>query len=229
MVEQKAGREGLARENEERGLKELEARDADEGEERLRHKTASVTGAAMRSLADLSEVVGFFSYSRDDDEDSEGALLGLRDHIQRELRRQMGRSESDLRLWQEKMPIPGHGKLWENEIERAIAQSFFFIPIMTPRAVKSEHCRFQLRSFLAREAKLGRDDLIFPILYLRTPALEDEEVWRRDVALKTIVARQYTDLQNFRHYDLKQPVPRKIEFYCEHIVHALHESRMISR
>jgi hypothetical protein len=57
----------------------------------------------MSSLADLPDLVGFFSYSRKDDEDSEGALSKLRARIQRELRLQLGRS---LRLWQDAAAIP---------------------------------------------------------------------------------------------------------------------------
>jgi hypothetical protein len=40
----------------------------------------------MPLLSDSAELVGFFSYSREDDEDSNGALSALRDRIQRELR-----------------------------------------------------------------------------------------------------------------------------------------------
>jgi hypothetical protein len=40
----------------------------------------------MSSLADLPELVGFFSYSREDDEDSRDALSAFRERIQRELR-----------------------------------------------------------------------------------------------------------------------------------------------
>ena len=39
----------------------------------------------MSSLADLPEVIGFFGYSRKDDEAFEGTLSALRDGIQREL------------------------------------------------------------------------------------------------------------------------------------------------
>ena len=65
----------------------------------------------MSSLAELPNLIGFFSYSREDDEDSMGALSALRDRIQRELRAQLGRSfrDKDFRLWQDKEAIaPGH-------------------------------------------------------------------------------------------------------------------------
>jgi hypothetical protein len=37
--------------------------------------------ASMSSLADLPELVGFFSYSREDDEGAFGALSALRERI----------------------------------------------------------------------------------------------------------------------------------------------------
>jgi hypothetical protein len=59
----------------------------------------------MPALAENRELVGFFSYSREDDVDSKGALSALRDRIQRELRGQLGRSARDFRLWQDKEAI----------------------------------------------------------------------------------------------------------------------------
>ena len=143
----------------------------------------------MSSLADLqSELIGFFSYSRQDDDDSTGTLSALRDRIQRELRGQLGRSRADFRLWQDREAI-APGTLWETEIRTAVGQSVFFIPIVTPTAVASSQCQFEFNSFLAREAELGRSDLIFPILYIRVGALEDEKQWRQHPVLKVIGTR----------------------------------------
>src|SRR3954451_12345038 len=121
-----------------------------------------IVDCPMSSLADLPELVGFFSYSRRDDERSDGALSRLRARIAAELGLQLGR---EFRLWQDSAAIPD-GSLWEEEIKRAIAESAFFIPIVTPSAVGSKHCRFEFESFLQREAVLGRNNLIFPILYV---------------------------------------------------------------
>ena len=68
----------------------------------------------MSSLADLPELVGFFSYSREDDEAFKGSLSALRDAIQRELSAQLGRSKRTFRLWQDLVsskhftPAPGN-------------------------------------------------------------------------------------------------------------------------
>ncbi|HMG81206.1 MAG TPA: toll/interleukin-1 receptor domain-containing protein [Xanthobacteraceae bacterium] len=175
----------------------------------------------MSSLADLSDLVGFFSYSREDDQGSRGALSALRDAIQSELSAQLGRSHTDFRVWQDKAAIP-LGTLWENQISDAINQSAFFVPIVTPRAMRSQHCTFEFESFLAREKELGRDDLVFPILYIPVPALEDEKLWRQDPVLKIVGTRQYLDWRDLRHLEHNSPeVRQKVERFCRNISSAL--------
>jgi hypothetical protein len=93
----------------------------------------------MLSLAERPELIGFFSYSREDDEDSYGALSALRDRIQRELRGQLGRSAKTFRLWQDKEAI-AYGTLWEATIKTGVEEWVFFIPIVTPTAVNSGYC-----------------------------------------------------------------------------------------
>ena len=173
----------------------------------------------MSSLAELPELVGFFSYARKDDEQTAGALSRLRASIQKELRLQLGR---EFRLWQD-VAIP-EGALWEAEIRRAVAESVFFIPIVTPTSIASPHCKFELQAFLEREAALSRDNLMFPILYIRVPALESELLWRRDGVLSIIGARQYMDWRTYRHRDLASPeVAEKVEHFCGNIFEALHQ------
>ena len=87
--------------------------------------------SSMSSLADAPDLVGFFSYSREDDEGSGGKLSKLRERIQEELRLQLGRTRKDFRLWQDKVAI-AHGELWEGTIKKGISESVFFIPIITP-------------------------------------------------------------------------------------------------
>jgi formylglycine-generating enzyme required for sulfatase activity len=188
---------------------------------RARQSEPICLGKTMSALTGLSEIVGFFSYSREDDEDSEGGLSRLRDRIQRELSSQLGRSRGDFRLWQDKAAI-AHGTHWENEIKSAITDSIFFIPIITPRAIKSRHCAYEFELFLVREAELGRDDLVFPILYIPVPELEREESWREHAVLKIIGARQYLDWTDLRHHDASSvEVRTKVEQFCHNISNAL--------
>src|SRR5580658_5200566 len=155
----------------------------------------------MSSLAELPELVGFFSYSREDDEAFKGTLSALREGIQRELAAQLGRSKTTFRLWQDQEAI-APGALWEAEIRTAVGQSVFFIPIVTPRTINSKYCRVEFESFLAREKEIGRSNLVFPILYISVTGLDDEAKWRSDSVLSTIGHRQYVDWRSLRHLDV---------------------------
>jgi TIR domain len=177
----------------------------------------------MSSLAELPEVVGFFSYSREDDEDFDGMLSGLRDAIQRELRAQLGRSKTTFRLWQDKEAI-APGTLWETEIRNAAAQAVFFIPIVTPRMVNSKYCQFEFDTFLARERALGRSDLIFPILYVPVQGLQNEGQWRNNAVLSFVAERQYVDWQKFRYSDFSNPALREaVGSFARGIVETLYK------
>jgi len=174
----------------------------------------------MSSLADAPDLVGFFSYSREDDEGSGGKLSKLRERIQEELRGQLGRTKKDFRLWQDKVAI-AHGELWEGTIKKGVSESVFFIPIITPTAVRSSYCKFEFESFLAREKELDRNNLIFPILYIPVPALTDNR-WRQNPLLAIIGSRQYEDWQNLRHLDASSTeVAQRVEKFCANICRAL--------
>jgi hypothetical protein len=175
----------------------------------------------MASLTDSAELVGFFSYSREDDEDSNGALSALRDRIQRELRGQLGRTSKTFRLWQDKEAI-APGKLWEQEIKLAVAQAVFFIPIITPSVVRSEFCRFELEAFLSREAELGRADLVFPILYIRVAELDDAQRRMNDPVISIIAKRQWLDWRELRHRNVNSTeVMETVERFCAKICDTL--------
>jgi hypothetical protein len=177
----------------------------------------------MSSLADLAELVGFFSYSREDDMDSFGALSTLRSRVQAELRGQLGRTVKTFRLWQDKEAIPS-GTLWESEIKNAVAQSVFFIPIITPTVVASPYCMFELEAFLARETELRRNDLVFPILYIDVPSLEDSTRQQNDPILSLIARRQYVDWRQLRHQDARSTeVSVAVERFCKDIRDALYK------
>jgi WD40 repeat protein len=176
----------------------------------------------MASLAKYysSSLVGFFSYSRDDDTGFKDVLSRLRLTIQAELSAQLGRKADDFSIWQDKFAIPD-GALWRNQISDGIKQAAFFIPIITPRVVNSPHCAFEFESFLAREAELGRDDLVFPILFIQVPELEDG-TWQQNPVLKIVKDRQYLDWRENRYRPLETPeVAERIGRFCLNIANAL--------
>jgi hypothetical protein len=177
----------------------------------------------MSSLADLPELIGFFSYSREDDDAFKGTLSALRDAIQRELSAQLGRSKKTFRLFQDQESI-APGQFWASEIKNAVEQAVFFIPIVTPRMVNSQNCHFEFDAFVAREGELGRSNLVFPILYISVPALDNEAQWRNHPVLSFVAKRQWVDWRPFRHQEVQTTAVREaVERFCGKIVEALHE------
>lgn len=177
----------------------------------------------MSSLADLPELVGFFSYSRDDDEGFGRQLSSLRNAIREELAAALGRNKRNFDLWQDQDSI-APGEMWETEITKAINQATFFIPIVTPRAVRSEYCKFEFNAFLTREKALGRSNLIFPILYIDVPELSEDSKWRSNPVLSVIGARKFVDWRKQRHLPIETPAYREaIADFCAKIADALRE------
>src|SRR5262249_21898500 len=116
-----------------------------------------------------------------------------------------------------------HGKMWEQEIRRAVHESVFFVPIITPTAIASHYCKLEFDLFLKREAQLLRNDLVFPILYIRVPDLENEALWRRSAVLTLVGERQLADWREFRQFKLQDEKDFRIavEKFCNNIADAL--------
>ena len=178
----------------------------------------------MPALTEMPELIGFFSYSRDDDRDSDGFLTRLRRRIQSELRGQIGRSERTLRLWQDAEAI-APGTLWEAEITAAIEQSVFFIPIVSPRVIRSEHCGIEFKKFLDREKQLGRSDLVFPIIYIDVPQLKDKVQLREHPTVSIVGARQHVDWTELRFETDPAKIGKAVAALCSKIVAALERNR----
>jgi formylglycine-generating enzyme required for sulfatase activity len=103
----------------------------------------------------------------------------------------------------------------------------FFYSHRDAKRGRSQNCKFEFESFLRREAELGRDDLIFAILYIRVPALVIEDQRRQNDVLKIIHARQFADWTKIRQRDVTSfDVGQKIEEFCQDIVEALRKPWM---
>jgi hypothetical protein len=177
----------------------------------------------MSSLAEFFPIVnGFFSYAREDDRDSKGRISEFMDAIRRELGGRLGRSEHEFLLFQDQTTIRS-GKKWDDQINKAIKQTVFFITVVTPRSVASPNCSFELRSFLDRQNELGRDDLVFPILFIPVPKLKERTKWRDDPVLSIIGEHQFPDWTNLRYQPVDAPAPSEaVGRFCHDIVEALY-------
>ena len=105
----------------------------------------------------------------------------------------------------------------------AISESVFFIQMVSPSALNSDYCRFEFESFLEREKDLGRDDLVFPILYITVPQLEESQT-ETDAVISIVKDRQRVDWRRLRHRSKDaEEVKEKVEEFCNDIVRALRQ------
>jgi hypothetical protein len=113
---------------------------------------------------------GFWSYTSRDDSASGGRLSQLRQLLADQLQQHVGRTQ--VHVFQDVASI-APGADWERQIREALAESSFFIPIVTPAFLQSEWCCREVTLFRAIMEQRGRDDLIVPIHYLDVDRFAD--------------------------------------------------------
>jgi formylglycine-generating enzyme required for sulfatase activity len=102
-----------------------------------------------------------------------------------------------VRIFQDVTAIP-LGTDWLKGINKALDESSFLIPIVTPAFLESEMCCHEVMRFHQREQELGRDDLIFPFHYIDVSDIEPGEV-HDPVVLALLKSRQRFDFALFRY------------------------------
>lgn len=183
---------------------------------RLQGMTPPISGGASANTAaekgsPVRERVAFISYSDADEVASHGALLGLRSRIHSELQIQIG---GKVRLWQDLQRIP-LGADWKLSLSSAIAESDFLIAVVTPEAMASERCGVEYRCFLERESVLGRQDMVFPLLYIDVPGLGADDVPSDDYRIRLIAERGWFDWRDLRGKPVTSPeVAKSAAEFC---------------
>lgn len=149
-----------------------------------------------------SKPTAFFSYVRTDDEYERGRLTELRKKLGEALRFYTGH---ELVIFQDQNIKIGED--WERQIALALDSAAIFIPIITPSYLTSEFCRYELKTFLARERELGRSDLVFPVYYVDCPEMEDQDLRLEDSVASILAARQAKDWRELRGIDRPDSSP----------------------
>jgi len=152
----------------------------------------------------MLDPLGFWSYARQDDAQSDGQLSQLRAIVGKAIVLQYG---TEVTLWQDISAIP-YGADWAETIERTINQTTFFVPIVTPRFLKSTHCRDEFIAFRRQMQNLNRSDLIFPIHYVGVDDVKPEETVFGE-ELTALRRSQWIDFRPLLYADLKSPEVRR--------------------
>lgn len=147
----------------------------------------------------------FFSYARDDDKREGRKLSQIRNALQAELSVLSG---DEWHVFQDVEDI-GVGEQWEKRLEEGLTGSTFFLAIITPTYLKRDACRNELKRFLTHEQRVGRDDLVIPLLYLDTPTLVDSHLRERDALARAIAQRQWHNWTDLRLKSLETTDARR--------------------
>ena len=101
----------------------------------------------------------FLTYTRIDDEFFGGAITSLRRLLELGVRVVTG--EQDFEIFQDIDGIE-FGQQWQKQLDKAISEATFLIPILTPCFFRSDACRDELTKFLEREKTMCRDNFGAP-------------------------------------------------------------------
>ncbi len=167
--------------------------------------------------------IGFWSYTSSDDEASNGRLSALRLLLAKELQLKVGRNDR-VKIFQDVAAIP-HGTDWLKQIMNALAESSFFIPIVTPAFLQSEMCCREVLHFREREIALGRDDLILPLHYVTTDRVDPARpgACHDPAVLELLRSRQWIDFRPLRTRQVdSESVLNLLDAFSESIADALH-------
>jgi F-box protein 11 len=145
------------------------------------------------------------SYVRFNDQHDDGQLTQFRERLSAEVRVQTG---EEFLIFQDRNDI-AWGQNWQARIDETLDEVTLLLVIITPSFFRSPACRAEVERFLARERKLGRQDLILPVYYVSTPQLDDPERRNADELARVLASRQFADWRELRFEPFTSPVVRR--------------------
>lgn len=133
----------------------------------------------------MSELRAFWSYAHADNTRDGGRVLALADLVAAEYALLAG---EELEIFSDRELQWGEN--WRDAIDEALAQSIFFVPVLSPTYFTREECREELLGFASRASSLGVSELILPIYYLPIPDFSPNST---DEAVALAASFQYED------------------------------------
>ena len=173
-------------------------------------------------MTDYLPPIGFWSYTSSDEDASGGRLSQLRALLAKELQLKVGR-EPKVHIFQDVAAIP-HGANWAEAIHKALAESSFFIPIVTPAFLQSEWCCREVMRFHERQQASGRKDLIFPLHYVDTDRVNPDRpgACHDPQAFAVLKTHQWIDFRPLRiRSPESEPVSELLDRFSDSIWNAL--------
>ena len=145
----------------------------------------------------------FMSYARSDDRYAQ--LTAFRERLSGAVKEVTG---EEFRIFQDRDSI-AWGENWEQRIHDALDAATLLLVIITPGFFDSTECSEEVNRFLYREKKLDRADLILPVYWLTSPALEDRALHEAYPLARDLALRQCEDWRELRFAPATSPAARE--------------------
>lgn len=131
------------------------------------------SGVKEIAMSDMRSVPGpklFIGYTRDDEE-ATGAITTIEQGLRRAYR-VVSVPAQELSIFVDTSSLRW-GDDWQREIDAALEDSAFYVPVLTPRFFDSPPCRDEAEKFLARVERdhVRRKRLVLPVLLIDVPDL----------------------------------------------------------
>jgi hypothetical protein len=149
--------------------------------------------------------VGFWSYVRKDNDGDHGRILSLAEDLREQYRIQTAET---LELFVDRESIQW-GEAWEHRINSAIAGTTFFIPIITPSYFRSQACRQELLKFVREAERLGLEQLLMSVYWVKVSELEETPEQSADEAIRVVAKYNWQDLRSESFEERDSSVYRK--------------------
>ena len=154
-------------------------------------------------MSDSFEGTGFLSYVHKGDEADSRRISRLANDIvaQHELL-----TGDTIELFIDRKEIRW-GDKWREKIDGNLGSVAFFIPVLTPRYLKSPECRRELQFFIRKAKKLGLNELLLPLYYVNIPSFDDESV--ENGLIRAVREFHYEDWRELRFADVNSEEYRR--------------------
>ncbi len=151
----------------------------------------------------MQKLKGFWSYVHDDDKADSGRIVQLAKDIVNQYEMITG---DKIELFLDKTKI-NWGDNWKEQVDKSLASTAFFIPVVTPRYLMSAQCRREMQYFLTKATSLGIKEIILTLIYVDVPQINDSK--NDDELIKIINTFQYEDWKDIRFKSIKSEKYRR--------------------
>lgn len=163
----------------------------------------------------MNRAQGFWSYEHDDDQADNGRIRRLRDDVAAQYEMCTGET---LDQFLDQASIKW-GDDWRKQVDERLDAAVFFIPVITPRYLKSPECRREFRSFAERSQTLGVSELILALHYVDVPALHSDSP--DDELVQLLQQFQWMDWRELRFKEVEtEDYRRAVNAVVERLVTA---------